>query len=42
MSLEHNDQLMLAGKVSRDFQAVRLNLGNAHAGQARSFLLGAA
>src|ERR1700730_5399298 len=35
MSLEYDDQLMLAGEVSRDLQAVRLNFGNAQSGQAR-------
>src|ERR1019366_10356177 len=37
MSLEHDNQLMLASEVARDLQAVRLNFGNAHAGQARHF-----
>ena len=37
MSLEHDDQLVLASEVARDFQAVRLNFGNAHVSQARHF-----
>src|SRR5260370_476662 len=35
MPFEHDNQLMLAGEISRDFQAVCLNFGNAQAGQAR-------
>src|SRR6266852_4772226 len=37
MSFEHDNELMLAGEVSRDVQAVRLNFRNAQAGQARHF-----
>jgi hypothetical protein len=37
MSFEHDDQFMLAGKVSRDIQAIGLNFGNAQARQARHF-----
>jgi len=37
MSFEHDDQLVLASEVACDFQTVRLNFGNAQAGQARHF-----
>src|ERR1700692_4238764 len=37
MSLEYDNQLMLAGAISRDFQAVGLNCANAQSGQARHF-----
>src|SRR5271166_3701221 len=37
MSFEHDNQLMLAGKCSRDFEAVGLNFWNAQPGQARHF-----
>src|SRR5208337_945414 len=37
MSLEHDDQLMLAGEVTRNIQTVRLNLGNTPAGHAHHF-----
>src|ERR1700674_2361302 len=37
MSLEYDHQLMLAGEVSSNLQAVGLNFGNAQSGQARHF-----
>src|SRR5258708_13622602 len=37
MSLQYDDQLMLAGESSRHFQAVGLNFRNAQSGQTRHF-----